>query len=266
MRSMELPRTQAFEFNDAEWTPPFIREMVVETLSRTLRWGRVLSELVEPFGRFLEQSGAPEVLDLCAGAAGPAAILASELLRAGKQPPRFLLTDLYPRLEAWQRARQQHPDWINFVSESVDATRIPEALGKGRARTIINALHHFPPATAKAMFADAVAGSKGIFVAEAFERNPLRFVVPMAPAGLAALLANPLLARQDRLAKAALTWFSPVALGIGAWDGLVSTLRVYTKEDLFGMVAPLGDSFRWEYGTYSFAPFGRGTYFFGVPR
>ena len=225
-----------------------------------------MSELVEPFGRFLEQSGAPEVLDLCAGAAGPAAILASELLRAGKQPPRFLLTDLYPRLEAWQRARQQHPDWINFVSESVDATRIPEALGKGRARTIINALHHFPPATAKAMFADAVAGSKGIFVAEAFERNPLRFVVPMAPAGLAALLANPLLARQDRLAKAALTWFSPVALGIGAWDGLVSTLRVYTKEDLFGMVAPLGDSFRWEYGTYSFAPFGRGTYFFGVPR
>ena len=29
--------------------------------------------------------------------------------------------------------------------EPVDATRIPPALAHGRARMVINALHHFPP-------------------------------------------------------------------------------------------------------------------------
>ena len=92
-RAMELPRVQGFEFNDSERAPGFVRETIVESLSRTLRWGRMLSELVRPFRRFLAASGASEVLDLCAGAAGPATILASEMRRAGDTPPRFLLTD-----------------------------------------------------------------------------------------------------------------------------------------------------------------------------
>lgn len=262
---MELPRIQAFEFNDSERTPAFIRDLVVESLSRTLRWGRILHDLVGPFRRFLDAAGSNEVLDLCAGAAGPATILASEIARAGQTPPRFVLTDLYPRVDAWEEARARHPEHIDFVADPVDATNIPEALAKGRVRTIINALHHFPPPLAAAMLADAVRGSRGIFVAEAFERNPLRFL-PFTPAGIAALAANPLLARRDRLAKAAATWLSPVAAGISLWDGVVSTLRVYSEAELREMVAPLGDSFVWEFGYYRFAPFGKGTYFYGVPR
>jgi hypothetical protein len=262
---MELPRVHAFELNDSEWAPDFVRDTVVESLSRTLRWGRVLSDLVRPFRRFLAASGASEVLDLCAGAAGPATILASEMRRAGDQPPRFWMTDLFPRVDAWEAARAEHPGDIDFIAEPVDATRIPDELGKGRARTIINAFHHFPPEVARALLADAVRGSAGIFVSEAFDRNPLRFL-PLAPAGIAALAANPLLARRRRLAKAAFTYLTPFALGTAVWDGVVSTLRVYSEDELREMVAPLGDAFEWEHGTYRFAPFGRGTYFFGVPR
>lgn len=262
---MVLPRVHAFEVNDSDWAPDFVRETIVESLSRTLRWGRMLSDLVRPFRRFLAASGASEVLDLCAGAAGPATILSSEMRRAGETPPRFVLTDLFPRVDAWEAARAEHPGDIDFVADPVDATRIPEELGKGRARTIINAFHHFPPEVARALLADAVRGSAGVFVSEAFDRNPLRFL-PFGPAGIAALAANPVLARKDRLAKAWLTYLTPLALGIATWDGLVSTLRVYSEDELREMVAPLGDAFEWEYGTYRFAPFGKGTYFFGVPR
>lgn len=262
---MPLPRVQAFEFNDLTSTPSALRDTIVESLSRSLRWGHMLRDLVGPFQRFLAASGATEVLDLCAGAAGPASILASEMRAAGQVPPRFLLTDLFPRIESWEAARAEHPDDISFVPEPVDATHIPEPLANGRARTIINAFHHFSPDVAQALLADAVRGSKGVFVSESFDRNPLRFL-PFGPVGLAALAANPLLAPRERLAKAAITWFSPIALGASAWDGFVSTLRVYSEAELFAMVAPLGDSFRWEYGRYSFPLFGKGTYFFGVPR
>jgi hypothetical protein len=167
-------------------------------------------------------------------------------------------------VEAWTLARDAHPDAIDFEPVSVDATCIPRELAQGRARSIINVLHHFPRELAAAVFEDAVRSSRGVFVAEGFERNPLMFA-NFAVAGLPALLANPLLSPKDRLAKAALTWFTPAALAISMWDGLVSTMRVWSEEELREMVAPFGARWRWEYGTYDYAPFGKGYYFYGVP-
>lgn len=260
-----LPRVHLFEFNDLPWVPASLRDSIVETLSRTLDWGGMLDGLVDPFQSFLAQTGATEVLDLCAGAAGPARILAQAIAASGAKPPRFILTDLYPRRDTWEAARAAHPGVITFEPEPVDATRIPADLARGRARVIINSFHHFPPDLARAILADAAAGSAGVFLSEPFDRNPLRFFSFM-PAGIVALLANPVLTPTARLAKAWLTWMSPVALAAGTWDGFVSTLRVYTEAELRKMVAPFGDGFRWEYGNYRYAPFGRGYWFYGVPR
>lgn len=261
-----MRRLQLFEFNDSPWAPEALRETIVESLSRTLAWGRILAGLVEPFGDFVASAGAAEVLDLCSGAGGPAAILAGELARAGVRPPRFLLTDLQPHVEAWTRLRDAHPGVIDFEPGPIDATRIPAGVGDGRARVIINALHHFPPELAGALLRGACEGAPsapGLFIAEGFERNPLRFA-PFALAGLPALYINPLWTPRRRLQKALLTWLTPAALAASLWDGLVSTLRVYSERELRAMVAPLGDAFTWRYGTYGFAPFGRPYYFYGV--
>ena len=260
---MSIARRQLFEFNDSPWAPAPLRETIVEALSRTLSWGRILHGLVTPFRQFLDGAGATEVLDLCAGAGGPAAILAGEIERAGGRSPRFLLTDLEPHPEAWARLRDQHPGVVDFEPAPVDATRIPPRIGAGRARVLINALHHFPPAVAQAILRGACEDSPGVFIAEGFERSPLRFVAFTA-AGLPALLATPLLSPRRRLAKVWFTWLTPVALAAGLWDGFVSTLRVYTESELREMVAPFGDCFEWTFGTYRFRPFGRGYYFYGV--
>jgi hypothetical protein len=263
-RDMPLPRLQLFEFNDLASVPAPLRDTIVESLSRALRWGRMLEGLVPPLRQFLREAGATEVLDLCAGAAGPAEILAEELERAGDTSTRIVLTDLFPRLEAWEAARAAHPGVIDMVAEPVDATAIPRELADGRVRTVINAFHHFPPALAEAILRDAVASSRGIFVSEAFGRNPLGFL-PFAPAGLASLLAAPLFTGRDRAAKALLTWFSPIAFLAGTWDGLVSTMRIYDEDDIRRMVASFGGHWRWEFGTYAFRPGGRGHWFYGVP-
>lgn len=259
-----LPRLHLLEWNDHARTPAALRDTIVGALSRSLRWGRMLRGLVDPFEQFLAAAGTHEVIDLCAGAAGPARVLADEL---GKRaaPAHFLLTDLYPRPEEWTAARDEHPGVIDFVEDPVDATAIPAALAAGRARLVINAFHHFAPALARAILADAVQGSRGIFISEGFERNPLRFL-SFGPAGLPALYAEPLLGKKDRLAKALLVWATPIALAASVWDGFVSTMRVYDEADLREMVAPFGERFRWTYGTYD-CPFGgRGYYFYGVPQ
>jgi hypothetical protein len=259
---------QLFEFNDLPWAPPALRETIVEGLSRTLEWGHVLRNLVPPFREFLDRAKTHEVLDLCSGAGGPAAILVRELERSGALGPKttFLLTDLHPHPETWQSLREAQPGLVDFVAEPVDATRISESLGGGRARVIINSFHHFSPELAAAILRGAVTdGSPGIFVAEGFERNPALFL-PFLPAGIAALFAGPLLSPRRKIQKALIAWASPLALAASTWDGLVSTLRVYTEAELREMVAPLGDAFEWTYGRYSFGAGGRGYYFYGVPR
>jgi hypothetical protein len=260
-----LRRRHLFEWNDAAWAPVALRETIVEALSRTLAWGRILHGAAAPFRAFLERTDAREVLDLCSGAGGPAVILADELVRAGVRPPRFILTDLHPQIASWERLRRRHPETLDFIREPVDATRIPHDLRRGRARVIVNALHHLPPELAGPVLRGASGDGPGVFVVEGFERNPLRFGA-FAPAGIPALLVNPLLTDTHRLEKVALTWLTPAALAASVWDGVVSTLRVYTEEELRRMVAPVGDAFDWTYGTWDFPAFGRGYYFYGVAR
>ena len=259
---MTLPRLHLFEFNDAAWAPAALREQIVESLSRALSWGGMLRGLASPFAAFLERTGASSVIDLCAGAGGPASILATELRRLGKPPPRFLLTDLYPHVEVWTELRRADPEAIDFVAEPVDATSIPAALCNGQPRSIINALHHLPPALAGQVLREAARDAPGVFVAEGFPRSPLRFL-PIAPMGIAAMLANPLLSPRRRAQKLLLL---PLSLACAPWDGFVSTLRVYSEAELREMVAPLGDQLVWSHGTFSFPLGGKGTWFAGVRR
>jgi SAM-dependent methyltransferase len=266
-RAMTLPRMHLFEFNDAAWAPRVLRDTIVEALSRTLTWARLLRGLVAPFEAFLAASGAREVLDLASGAGGPARILASEILRAGRTPPRFVLTDLYPNHDAWEEARAAFPGVIDFEPAPVDATRIPARVAGDRARVIVNAFHHLPPEVAREVLADAVRSSSPIFIAESFERGPWGFL-PFVLPGLPALVATPFLSPKDRLAKLLLVWSSPAILAVSLWDGIVSTLRVYSREELLAMVGPspaAEGSFTWTYGTFAVPFGGTGYYFQGLP-
>jgi hypothetical protein len=222
----------------------------------------MLDGLVEPLARFLSEANTRELLELGSGAGGPARILCRALARRGVAA-RFVLSDLHPRVDAWAAARAGQPESIDFEPTPVDATHVPPALARGRARSLINVFHHFPPDVAAAVLKDAVRGAPGVFLAEGFERHPLQFA-NFAVAGVPALLVNPILSPHHRLAKAALTYLTPAALGMAIWDGLVSTLRVYEEGELRAMVAPLGDRFRWTYGTFRYFPRGTGYFFYGV--
>ena len=260
-----LPRAQLFEFNDRTWVPASLRDTIVETLSRSLEWGGFLRPLVPVIDEFLSVSRTNEVLDLCAGAGGPAAILHMEAERLGLDWPRFVMTDLFPRVSLWTEARRRHPARIDFVDEPVDATCIPASLSEGRARIIVNAFHHFQPDVARAILRDAVENQAPIFISECFERDP-RGALPLIPVGIPSLLATPLLSPRDRVAKAAWAWLTPIGLAAGSWDAIVSTLRVYSEGDLRTLVAPFGGGYRWRYGTYDYPFGGRGCFFQGVPE
>lgn len=237
--------------------------MIISSLSRTLRWGKMLDGLVEPFREFLAAAKTHEVLEMASGAGEPAAVLIEAFEARGHLPPKFTLTDLLPHPDAWKTIEARHPERIAFIPDPVDATNIDPALGAGRARVIVNGLHHFPPHLARAAIEGMAKDAPGVFIAEGLVRNPLSFAA-MAPWGIPALMAEPVLGEGSLLTGAAMTWLSPIGLLASAWDGTVSTFRCYSEHQLreFASGVP---NWRWEFGEYKAGKLGKGTWFWGVP-
>jgi hypothetical protein len=261
-----IPRMQLFEFNDAPWAPEALRSLIIESLGVTLERGRLLDGLVEPIADFLTRADTDALLDLGSGSGVPAKVLLSALGSRGLRP-HMRLTDLQPRPSEWQALASAHPGQLDFVPHPIDATAIPDEIGAGRGRIVVNVLHHFPPGLVRAVLTDAVRTGQPIFIAESFGRNPLAFLGGFGPHGLPALLEAPL-RRGPRALRAGLVWATPVGLAASIWDGLVSTLRIYEASDLRALLTdvPSADTFEWRFGTYPVSRFGDGVWATGHPR
>ncbi|HEY3451923.1 MAG TPA: class I SAM-dependent methyltransferase [Myxococcales bacterium] len=259
-----IPRLQLFEFCDASWAPAPLRDSLVEALGGALERGHILDGLVEPFLTLTDRAGTREILDLGSGSGAPARILAEAFRAAGHLPPHILLSDLHPRVAAWEKAKAALPEALDFVRTPVDATKLSGYHAEGRICSVINVLHHLPPEAAQAVLQEITRVARGLFVAECFERNPLRFV-PFVRPGIASLARTPLASREQRTARALLTWASPVSVLASAWDGVVSALRIHEIADLVRMTSAVS-GWRFGSGYFRHGAFGRGFYFWGLPE
>ncbi len=262
--SIQLPRVHAFEIHDSSACPTLVRESIVESLGMALRWGQIYAPVAPLFARFCERTGSRRILDLCSGSGEPVSILLEAMARQRAASPRFVLSDLFPNPEAMRRVAFRHPGHIEISLTPLDARDVPAHLD-GDARTIVSAFHHFPPPLARSILADCVRKRRPVFVLEPCPRNPLR-IAALALAYGAASLINPLVARRRRLTKALLTYAAPLLPAAQLWDGTVSVLRMYTKAELFELVAPLGDDFEWTYHAIPLRLGSVATVFQGVPR
>ena len=113
-----LARRHLFEFNDESWAPEALRALIVESLGRTLRWGRMLRGVVDPFLAFTREHKITRVLDLASGSGAPVELLIEECLARGETPPKFILTDLYPRPGEWERIRLKIPNLYRLYREA----------------------------------------------------------------------------------------------------------------------------------------------------
>jgi hypothetical protein len=100
-------------------------------------------------------------VDSCAGAGGPTplfeALMNSRLQSAGFPPVRFVLTDLWPDLKAWEAITKRSAN-VTAIKKPVDATR-PSRLaepGKKECRIFNLCFHHFKDAAAEKVLRSAV--------------------------------------------------------------------------------------------------------------
>ncbi|HXM37071.1 MAG TPA: hypothetical protein VN908_00260 [Gemmatimonadales bacterium] len=244
-----MGRLHLVELHDLAWCPRSLRDALTDFLAFALHLGGSYV----PAGALIRQAvagaGARRVVDLCSGAGGPWSRLAAEV------GVPVLLTDLYPNRDAAAGP-------IPFYPTPVDARAVPPELDG--FRTLFTSFHHFRPAEARAILADAVRRRQGIGVFEVARRAPLDIGL-IALTWLAVLAATPFV-RPFRWSRLFWTYLPPVLPLVGTFDGVVSCLRCYSPAELREMVRDFG-TFEWEIGVRRSggSPLHM-TYLIGVPK
>lgn len=258
-----MGRMHLVELEDLPWFPRVLRDGGTAFLAFAERSSGHGRKLVGPLERAIDATGEHRIVDLCSGGGGPAAAIADELAKRGRKVT-VTLTDLYPNRPAFERAARDGGGAVTGHFDSVDATAVPAALPG--FRTLFNAFHHFRPADARKILADAVAQRQPIGVFEVVSREvPMLLGLLITP--LTVTLSMPLW-RPFRWAWILFTWLIPVMQIFVLWDGIVSWLRIYSVEELRALVAEIdAPDWVWDIGTIRLgnAPL-HGTYLVGYPK
>jgi hypothetical protein len=181
------------------------------------------------------------VLEVAAGSGDASVQIHQELRRLGHEVP-YLISDLYPDLSDFRRARESAPG-LTFLEESVSALDIPtHLLG---IRVLVASFHHFRPEPAKQILQSAYEAGYPIAIYERTERRPREVLLAGPLCILFMLIQLPQILR--RFSWRGALWFVPAALAF-AWDATVSNWRTYTFDELRAMVQGL-DGYHWEMGT-----------------
>jgi hypothetical protein len=238
-----MQRKEWFELHDHKLFPGFLRDLVTDALEAI--WNRIhVYRVIAPrLHAAMEKTGTCRIVDLCSGGGGPWLRLRQEIARMSQASVSVSFSDKYPNAQA--RARAHLAEGMDFFPAPVDATRIPaELVG---FRTIFSSFHHFGPAEARAILADAAAQRQGIAVFEAAKRDGLTMLATIA-LPLVCWYVTPCI-RPFRWSRILWTYLLPVVPLTLLMDGVLSCLRTYSIDDLRELAEGLGDEdYCWEAG------------------
>ncbi|KOS48646.1 hypothetical protein ACN38_g349 [Penicillium nordicum] len=177
--NMSWPRSQLSEFGDQTWCPSWFHQH--EQFCLTQLWnlripgwsrGSPATQACAVIKEHLRDLSSFTVLDICAGAGGPAPVLESELNKERKDPVQFVLSDLYPHIKEWERISKKHEN-VTYIGTPVDARAVPRfaAASKKECRIFNLCFHHFDDKDAAGILKNAIESADSFIVFEIGARD-----------------------------------------------------------------------------------------------
>lgn len=231
-----MGRIHLFEFEDQKWFPDFLRNYgtdFLQFLSNKTGMYKPITALLEDL---LKSNNSTTIIDLASGGGGGLIGLNQELKK--KIPDlKIILTDYYPNIPAFQYTKKQSNNF-EYYSKPVDARNVPLDL-KG-LRTQFLSLHHFKPHDARQILQNAIDSKVPIAIFEAQERS-LPSILAMIFSPISVLLTTPFI-RPFKIGRIIFTYLIPIVPLFVLWDGIISSLRTYSIDEMKTMVKMLHGS------------------------
>ncbi len=255
-----MRRLHLLELEDQAWFPATVRDLATDYLQFAQTATGMHKTMTPLIREALAAGRTTHIIDLCSGGSGPLIAVIENLRQSGIEATATL-TDLFPNLSAFERAASESHGAIDYVTTSVDARAVPGEL-RG-LRTLFNGFHHFRPADATAILADAVRANQSIAIFE-FSRRSFGTLIPILFMPLFVWLSTPFM-RPVTWRRLLFTYPIPAVPFTCLWDGIVSQFRAYTIDELEGLGRSAG-SMEWRAGSIPIARgSGRLTYLVGSP-
>lgn len=245
-----MARIHLFEFEDLDWFPDFLRDYGTDFLQFLSNLTNMFYPVLPILQKVLEKSGTTQIIDLGSGGGGPLPKL-NKILKKKNPGLKILLTDYFPNIDALEIAKKKAEN-IDYIRTPVDARNVPGNL-KG-LRTFFLTFHHFEPEDAKKILQDAVHSKNAIAIFEGQERS-FASLLAMFLSPVSVLLTT-LFIRPFNLKRLLFTYVIPLVPLFVWWDGIVSSLRTYSVEEMKNLISELDhkDDYEWEVGRIRSGP------------
>lgn len=259
-----MRRYHLIEFEDYKWFPDSVRDGITDYLRFFITTFNLYKPIVPYIKELLENTGSDTIIELGSGGGGGIEKILKQLDEISSMKPKVMLTDFYPNLTAFKMIEARSRSRINYVSEPVDASNVPEKF-KG-VRTLFSAFHHFNPQQAKNVLKDAVRKKSAIGVFDGAERK-FRYILGVIASTLAFIFFVPLFTEPFRLSRLFFTYIIPLIPLFALFDGIVSMLRMYTPDELLEMAHEAGDdNYIWKSGKAKYKLGAYIVYLIGYPK
>jgi len=229
VRRLDLP-----EIEDQPWCPGWLRDALTGYLQVAIEQGTPYDVALPALDALVSATRATGVIDLGSGAGGPWPGLWPKL-RARHPGLTLTLTDLAPNANAVERFAGV--DGAAYATEGVSALAAPSR--PGEVRTMFTALHHFSPEEVKQILLSAQRNRVGFAAFEATHRSAAGLLVTLL-VPLLALVLMPRVRPRNWIALL-LTYLPPLVPLVVWWDGLASTLRTYSVEEIQAIAAEIAE-------------------------
>lgn len=245
-----MGRIHLFEFEDQYWFPTFLRNYGTDFLQFLSNKTRIYKPIVPMLEETLRKSKTETIIDLCSGGGGGLLGLNDELKKEIARI-NIIMTDYFPNIAAFEHTKKL-TDNIEYEVNSVDARNVPSNL-KG-LRTQFLSFHHFKPNDAKLILQNAVDSKSPIAIFEAQERS-LPSILAMLFSPITVLLTTPFI-RPFKLGRIIFTYLIPIVPFFVLWDGVVSSLRTYSTNEMEKLITNLNgtEKYDWEVGKVKSGP------------
>jgi hypothetical protein len=228
-----MKRVHLFEFEDQNWFPDLLRNYGTDFLQFLSNKSKLFKPAMPILEKGLILSNTNHIIDLGSGGGG-GWIWLNEELRKDIPDLKIWLTDLYPNISAFEFTKSK-ADNFEYVADPVDAREVPFEL-EG-LRTQFLSLHHFQPADAKRILQNALDTGSSLAIFEGQERS-FASILAMIFSPISVLLTTPFI-RPFKLGRILFTYLIPIVPLFVLWDGVVSSLRTYSVEEMKELVSQL---------------------------
>ena len=245
-----MNRIHLFEFEDLKWFPTFLRNYITDFLQFLSNKTKMYKPIIPIIKKGLEKSRTNNIIDMGSGGGGGIIWLNSEL-KKDISNLKITLTDFYPNISAFELTKAKAEN-IDYVKKSVDARNVPsELLG---LRTQFLSFHHFKPEDAKCILQNAINSGSSIAIFEAQERS-FYSILAMLFSPISVMIATPFI-KPFFIGRIVFTYLIPIVPIIVLWDGVVSSLRTYSEDEMKELISTLNNSknYDWEIGKVKSGP------------